>query len=70
MDVKVPVFVKFRRVVKGAQGQPPGKGHLTVNGFSLCEGDGRWLQTYTTEDITVEEFLRNSCSRCLKKLDG
>ena len=69
MDVPVPVRVKFCRVVEDAQGRP-GKGHLTVNKVSLCEGDGRWLKAHATEDITVQEFLRNPCSRCLERLDG
>ena len=65
----VPVTVEFRRVVKDSRGRP-GKGHLTLNFKSLCEGDGRWLKNYETERITVEQFVDNSCDTCYRRLNG
>ncbi len=69
MRVSVPLTVEFRRVTKDASGRA-GKGHLTVNFVSLCEGDGRWLKNHATERITAEQFMRDPCSTCHSRLNG
>jgi hypothetical protein len=69
MLAPVKIEVQFRRVIADAQNRP-GRGHLTINRASLCEGDGRWLQTRPTERITYQAFTENPCSRCASRING